>query len=108
MVKTMKKVFVFLPPASSLYLPPYKFWPLKFCPRFKATQSGIVLHTFASRSYLTMGDKDTNSSKATLVRPPPIDPQKSAIENVLELTELGDIGPVYSSQFTTPDAMLTT
>ena len=30
----------------------------------------------------------------TLVKPPPIDPSKSAIENVLELTELGAIGPV--------------
>jgi len=29
----------------------------------------------------------------TLVRPPPIDPSKSAIENVLELTELRDFGP---------------
>ena len=31
---------------------------------------------------------------ATLVKPPPIDPSKSAIENVLELTELGAIAPV--------------
>ncbi|KAL9123042.1 MAG: hypothetical protein Q9187_000393, partial [Circinaria calcarea] len=30
---------------------------------------------------------------ATLVKPPPIDPTKSAIENVLELTPLADIGP---------------
>lgn len=30
----------------------------------------------------------------TLVRPPPLDPKKSAIENVLELTELAAIGPV--------------
>jgi len=31
---------------------------------------------------------------STLVKPPPIDPSKSAIENVLELTELSAIGPV--------------
>ena len=31
---------------------------------------------------------------ATLIKPPPIDPSKSAIENVLELTHLTDIGPV--------------
>jgi len=35
----------------------------------------------------------------TLVKPPPIDPSKSAIENVLELTELGVIGPVSYVQF---------
>ncbi|MCJ1359947.1 MAG: hypothetical protein MMC33_009950 [Icmadophila ericetorum] len=32
-------------------------------------------------------------SRATLVKPPPIDPSKSHIENVLELTALRDIGP---------------
>jgi len=31
---------------------------------------------------------------STLVKPPPIDPSKSAIENVLELTELSEIAPV--------------
>lgn len=30
----------------------------------------------------------------TLVRPPPVDPSKSAIENVLDLTDLSPIGPV--------------
>jgi len=35
----------------------------------------------------------------TLVKPPPIDPSKSAIENVLELTELGVIGPVSYELF---------
>jgi len=30
----------------------------------------------------------------TLVKPPPIDPSKSSIENVLELTELSAIAPV--------------
>lgn len=34
---------------------------------------------------------------ATLIRPPPLDPSKSAIENVLELTTLADIGPVRPS-----------
>ncbi|KAI9751404.1 MAG: hypothetical protein M4579_006087 [Chaenotheca gracillima] len=33
------------------------------------------------------------TERATLVRPPPIDPSKAVIENVLELTSLGDIGP---------------
>jgi len=35
-----------------------------------------------------------SESRATLVKPPAIDPEKSAIENVLELTELAAIGPV--------------
>jgi hypothetical protein len=30
----------------------------------------------------------------TLVKPPPVDPSKSAIENVLDLTDLSPIGPV--------------
>ncbi|CAG8972054.1 hypothetical protein HYALB_00004918 [Hymenoscyphus albidus] len=33
------------------------------------------------------------ADRRTLVRPPPLDPSKSAIENVLELTELKQIGP---------------
>ncbi|KAL3426537.1 Acyl-coenzyme A thioesterase 8 [Phlyctema vagabunda] len=33
------------------------------------------------------------ADRATLVRPPPLDPAKSSIENVLELTELAVIGP---------------
>ncbi|KAE8450277.1 hypothetical protein EG329_006705 [Mollisiaceae sp. DMI_Dod_QoI] len=33
------------------------------------------------------------SDRRTLVRPPPLDPSKSAIENVLELTELSAIAP---------------
>jgi acyl-CoA thioesterase 8 len=32
-------------------------------------------------------------SSATLIRPPPVDPSMSAIENVLELTQLTDIDP---------------
>lgn len=39
----------------------------------------------------------TMADHPTLVKPPPVDPSKSAIENVLELTELGAIGPVSSS-----------
>jgi hypothetical protein len=42
----------------------------------------------------------TSSSMAdhpTLVKPPPIDPLKSSIENVLELTELSAIAPVRTS-----------
>ncbi|TAQ84658.1 hypothetical protein B7494_g7019 [Chlorociboria aeruginascens] len=41
---------------------------------------------------------------ATLVRPPPIDPSKSGIENVLELTELSAIGPVQFSPCQLPIA----
>jgi hypothetical protein len=37
---------------------------------------------------------------ATLVKPPPINPSKSAIENVLELTELAAIAPVNISSLT--------
>ncbi|KAI9789857.1 MAG: hypothetical protein M1835_001408 [Candelina submexicana] len=33
------------------------------------------------------------SERATLIKPPPVDPSKSSIENVLELTSLSDIGP---------------
>ncbi|KAM0269072.1 hypothetical protein ACHAQH_009817 [Verticillium albo-atrum] len=34
-----------------------------------------------------------SSSRTTLVKPPPHDPEKSHIENVLEVTELGVLGP---------------
>ncbi|KAI4129950.1 MAG: hypothetical protein LQ347_003566 [Umbilicaria vellea] len=34
--------------------------------------------------------------RTTLVKPPPVDPSKSPIENVLDLTTLVDIGPVSS------------
>ena len=37
------------------------------------------------------------ADRSTLVRPPPLNPSKSAIENVLELTELSAIGPVGSA-----------
>ncbi|KAH8811391.1 acyl-CoA thioesterase-like protein II [Xylogone sp. PMI_703] len=38
------------------------------------------------------------SGRATLVKPSPVDPSKSAIENVLELTALTDIGPdIYTN-----------
>lgn len=33
------------------------------------------------------------TSHSTLIRPPPVDPSKSPIENVLELTQLSDIDP---------------
>jgi hypothetical protein len=32
----------------------------------------------------------------TLVKPPPLDPEKSQIEGILELTQLGPIDPVRS------------
>jgi hypothetical protein len=38
----------------------------------------------------------TMADHPTLVKPPPDDPSKSAIENVLELTELAAIAPVCS------------
>jgi len=50
------------------------------------------------RSFLSPSTAMVDHS--TLVKPPPIDPSKSGIENVLELTELSAIGPVrifYSS-----------
>ncbi|KAM0333457.1 hypothetical protein ACHAQA_002119 [Verticillium albo-atrum] len=34
-----------------------------------------------------------SSSRTTLLKPPPYDPEKSHIENVLEVTELGVLGP---------------
>ena len=46
-----------------------------------------LLPLFSTLSF-TMADRNT------LVRPPPLDPSKSTIENVLELTELRVIGPV--------------
>jgi len=39
------------------------------------------------------------ADRSTLVKPPPLDPSKSAIENVLELTELKVIGPVCFSLY---------
>lgn len=41
---------------------------------------------------ITMSPNERDRS--TLVAPPPVDPSKSAIENVLELTALSPIGPV--------------
>ncbi|EGY13642.1 uncharacterized protein VDAG_00324 [Verticillium dahliae VdLs.17] len=37
----------------------------------------------------------SSSGRTTLVKPPPYDPEKSHIENVLEVTELGVLGPIY-------------
>jgi hypothetical protein len=49
-----------------------------------------------------MGDRE-NGSRATIVRPRPLDLSKSAMENVLELTALKDLGPVRpTSHPTTP------
>jgi hypothetical protein len=31
---------------------------------------------------------------STIVEPPPVDPERSVVENALELTPLADIGPV--------------
>lgn len=41
-----------------------------------------------------MSDKPSSEQRATLLRPPPDDPNKAPIENVLEVTELGVLGPV--------------
>lgn len=40
--------------------------------------------------------EDMSTSRATLIKPPPPNPNQSAIEDVLELTELGAIAPVRS------------
>ena len=42
------------------------------------------------------------ADRPTLVKPPPIDPSKSSIENVLELTELSAIAPVGLLSLYTP------
>lgn len=34
------------------------------------------------------------SKRVTIFEPPPLDPSKAAIENVLDLTPISDIGPV--------------
>ena len=57
--------------------------------------SFLYIQSYKTCSYaivprLTM----VQSSSGTLVKPPPIDPSKSQIENVLELTPIADIGPV--------------
>lgn len=39
---------------------------------------------------------------ATLIKPPRVDPSKSAIENVLELTPLSAIGPVSNPPAPSP------
>lgn len=36
----------------------------------------------------------SSNTQPTLIRPPPDDPNKSPIENVLDVLELGVIGPV--------------
>ena len=43
------------------------------------------------------------ADRPTLVKPPPLDPSKSSIENVLELTELSAIGPVSLPSEPFPD-----
>lgn len=58
---------------------------------FLSAQSRRQKRTFLYPPSNTMADR------RTLVRPPPLDPMKSAIENVLELTELKQIGPVSAS-----------
>ena len=39
------------------------------------------------------------SEHSTLIKPPPLDPNKSEIESVLELTQLKDIDPVRLNPF---------
>jgi hypothetical protein len=41
----------------------------------------------------------------TLIRPPPLDPSKSEIENILELTHLRDVDPVRANH--TPTSAMT-
>ena len=57
----------------------------------------IALLNLQQRYPLANGRSFTSAAMAdhpTLVKPPPIDPSKSSIENVLELTELSAIAPV--------------
>ena len=73
---------------------------LRFQPQFPSLRSvawpatpdsSIRPHTLPSSS---RSISDIMADRPTLVKPPPVDPSKSAIENVLELIELSAIGPV--------------
>jgi hypothetical protein len=52
-------------------------------------------HHSPQRHYST--SSQIMADRPTLVKPPPLDPSKSAIENVLELTELSAISPVRTA-----------
>lgn len=58
----------------------------------------LLLHRASSlrlpKRSLVLGTMADRPDRRTLVKQPPLDPSKSAIENVLELTELSAIAPV--------------
>ena len=86
-VKGMKRV-KFLTPILSRQRPRIHLQRFPF-PTAKPAQ----LLPAQRRSFLS--DSLNMADHPTLVKPPPIDPSKSAIENVLELTELSAIAPVW-------------
>jgi hypothetical protein len=72
---------------------------------FQNRARSITLLTFQQRYPLTNRHSFTSTAMAdhpTLVKPPPIDPLKSSIENVLELTELSAIAPVGNHFYPRP------
>lgn len=92
----MKRVAVRIPKYISIIHRRPRIQPLsaRFCYDPLAAAEPLRPQTFplTSKFFTAMADRPT------LVKPPPVDPSKSAIENVLELTELSAIGPVGLSR----------
>jgi len=63
-------------------------------------------HQYLTKARSFLSAATTMADRRVLVKTPPIDPSKSAIENVLELRELSAIAPVRTHSFNSPHPCL--